>query len=295
MADDGLHGDVLAGDGIFGTTLPVQPNGTIIEFHVSASDGALTRNWPAPVLGDEAALTPSQNANCLYQVDDTVYSAAMPLYRIVMKAADKIELAFINSGGTGARPTLDGLNATAFPSGVMTMPVEATEHAGPIVIHRKELRPDSGGAGKQRGGLGQYMEVGPRQGFAMEFRAQLDRMKFPARGRKGGASGGPTVVQLSDGTQYPAKARFHVPEDQTVQLAFPGGGGMGDPKSRDLQAVARDVMSHRIVLGFDAVADNITPAQVVERILAMVPPPTPVWNTQQRQAAHTQHRYQPQG
>jgi MoxR-like ATPase len=44
--------------------------------------------------------------------------------------------------------------------------------------------------------------------------------------------------------------------------------------------VARDVMSHRIVLGFDAVADNIAPAQVIERIVAMVPPPTPVWNAQ---------------
>ena len=37
-------------------------------------------------------------------------------------------------------------------------------------------------------------------------------------------------------------------------------------------------MAHRIVLGFDAVADNIAPAQVIERIVAMVPPPTPVWN-----------------
>jgi MoxR-like ATPase len=46
----------------------------------------------------------------------------------------------------------------------------------------------------------------------------------------------------------------------------------------DVQAVARDVMAHRIVLGFDAVADNINPVQVIERILAMVPPPTPVWN-----------------
>jgi MoxR-like ATPase len=43
-------------------------------------------------------------------------------------------------------------------------------------------------------------------------------------------------------------------------------------------------MSHRLVLGFDAVADNITPAQVVERIVAMVPPPTPVWNGQAPQA-----------
>ena len=46
----------------------------------------------------------------------------------------------------------------------------------------------------------------------------------------------------------------------------------------DVQAVARDVMSHRLTLAFDAVADNITPPQVVERIIAMVPPPTPVWN-----------------
>ncbi|HIW28539.1 MAG TPA: MoxR family ATPase, partial [Candidatus Luteococcus avicola] len=49
----------------------------------------------------------------------------------------------------------------------------------------------------------------------------------------------------------------------------------------DVQAVALDVMSHRLVLGFDAVADNIAPQQVIERILAMVPPPTPVWNDAQ--------------
>ena len=101
MADDGLHGDTLAGDGIFGASLPVQPNGTIIEFYVSATDGTLSRTWPAPVFGDDAALTPQQTAGCLYQVDDTVYAGAMPIYRLVMKAADKTELAYINSGGTG--------------------------------------------------------------------------------------------------------------------------------------------------------------------------------------------------
>jgi MoxR-like ATPase len=51
----------------------------------------------------------------------------------------------------------------------------------------------------------------------------------------------------------------------------------------DVQAVAKNVMAHRIVLGFDAVADNISSAQVVERIIAMVPPPTPVWNSGQAQ------------
>jgi MoxR-like ATPase len=57
----------------------------------------------------------------------------------------------------------------------------------------------------------------------------------------------------------------------------------------DVQSVAKDVMAHRIVLGFDAVADNIAPAQVIERIVAMVPPPTPVWNQQ----SGTNHQNQP--
>ncbi|MGB7962689.1 MAG: MoxR family ATPase [Propionicimonas sp.] len=62
----------------------------------------------------------------------------------------------------------------------------------------------------------------------------------------------------------------------------------------DVQAVARDVMAHRLLLSFDAVADDITPVQVIERIVAMVPPPTPVWNAQQRQVAHGQHQYTPE-
>ncbi|MEL4504404.1 MoxR family ATPase [Luteococcus sp. H138] len=62
----------------------------------------------------------------------------------------------------------------------------------------------------------------------------------------------------------------------------------------DVQAVAPDVMAHRLVLGFDAVADNIAPAQVVERILAMVPPPTPVWNEQTRKQQHEQHSVHPE-
>lgn len=61
----------------------------------------------------------------------------------------------------------------------------------------------------------------------------------------------------------------------------------------DVQAVAKDVMAHRLVLGFDAVADNVDPLDVVDRILAMVPAPTPVWNDQQRAQAHTQHAHEP--
>ncbi|SDB86293.1 MoxR-like ATPase [Raineyella antarctica] len=62
----------------------------------------------------------------------------------------------------------------------------------------------------------------------------------------------------------------------------------------DVQAVARDVMAHRLQLSFDAVADDIDPIQVVDRVLAVVPAPTPVWNQQQREAAQQQHAYRPE-
>ncbi|NCO87860.1 MAG: hydantoinase B/oxoprolinase family protein [Rhodobacterales bacterium] len=156
-------------------------------------------------------------------------------------AGRRAEVLCFNSGGTGARPGLDGLSATAFPSGVMTMPVEATEHAGPVVIWRKELRPDSGGAGRRRGGLGQVMEVGARDGYAFDFSAMFDRMHHPARGRAGGQAGGATEVTLSDGTTLPGKGRTAVPPGATVRLAFPGGGGIGDPRDRDRAAVRADL------------------------------------------------------
>ncbi|MEO0618948.1 MAG: hydantoinase B/oxoprolinase family protein, partial [Pseudomonadota bacterium] len=96
-------------------------------------------------------------ALCNFQVSLRPRSDALASDPDVGDGVTRAEVLTFNSGGSGARPSLDGLNATAFPSGVMTMPVEATEHTGPVVIWRKELRPDSGGPGTYRGGLGQVM------------------------------------------------------------------------------------------------------------------------------------------
>ena len=187
--------------------------------------GALDQILPATVPAEGAG------ALCNFQVS----------LRPTQQGGRRAEVLCFNSGGAGARPTVDGLNATAFPSGVMTMPVEATEHAGPVIIWRKELRPDSGGAGACRGGLGQYMEVGARAGHVFDFSAMFDRVDHPARGRAGGGAGGATKVSLSDGTTLGGKGRTTVPEGQTVRLAFPGGGGYGDPAARDRAAVKRDL------------------------------------------------------
>lgn len=151
------------------------------------------------------------------------------------------EVLTFNSGGAGARPGLDGMSATAFPSGVMTMPAEATEQTGPIVIWRKELRPDSGGAGEYRGGLGQYMEIGARKGHEFDISAMFDRVNHPARGRRGGAEGGPTSIAQDDGTQMRGKGRQHVPHGRKVMLSLPGGAGYGAPADRDPVLVRRDL------------------------------------------------------
>ena len=151
------------------------------------------------------------------------------------------EVLTFNSGGAGARPTLDGLNATAFPSGVMTMPIEATEHTGPVIIWRKELRADSGGAGSYRGGLGQFMEVGVVEGHEFDFSAMFDRIDHPARGRAGGQAGAATSLGLDDQTRMRGKGKQFVPHGRKVMIACPGGGGYGDPAKRDRAAVRRDL------------------------------------------------------
>ena len=146
-----------------------------------------------------------------------------------------------NSGGSGARPAIDGMNATAFPSGVMTMPVEATEQVGPVIIWCKELRPDSGGPGQYRGGLGQFMEVGVQDGHEFDLQAMFDRVQHPARGRRGGKAGAATTIAHDDGAAMRGKGKQFVAPGRTVKMAFPGGGGYGDPKERDSDAVRADL------------------------------------------------------
>ncbi len=155
--------------------------------------------------------------------------------------ARRSEVLTFNSGGSGARPSADGLNATAFPSGVMTMPIEATENVGPLIIWRKELRPDSGGAGQYRGGLGQYMEVGATAGHEFDFSAMFDRVDHPAQGRQGGQDGACTVIAQDDGTPMKGKGRQFVPHGRKVMLEFPGGAGYGSVAQREKSAVRNDL------------------------------------------------------
>jgi N-methylhydantoinase B len=151
------------------------------------------------------------------------------------------EIITFNSGGTGARRTQDGLNATAFPSGVRTMPVEATENVAPVVLWRKELKPDSGGAGRTRGGVGQIMEIATKGDLEFAVNASFDRIAHAPKGREGGLNAAPGRVAEKTGKLLRTKGFQVIPDGERLILELPGGAGMGDPTLRDPILVARDV------------------------------------------------------
>lgn len=148
-----------------------------------------------------------------------------------------------HSGGAGARPRLDGLSATPFPSGIRNVPVEVTEAITSLVIWKKEFREDSGGAGTYRGGLGQTMVIGNRADAPLTFYARYERVENAPKGRQGGQPGAKGRLSLGSGSAHvKAKGIQTIPEKDTIIIEMPGGGGYGSPLARDPEAVAKDVM-----------------------------------------------------
>jgi N-methylhydantoinase B len=236
---------------------PDIPNnaGSLAPFRVTAPKGCiLNAQPPVPVamrhtLGQ---MTPDLVYGCLSQALPDIVPAEgascmydLPL-RHVADAADlghqtfAIELVF--SGGTGARPTLDGLSATAFPSGVWGSQVETTEAAAPIIVHSRELRPDSGGAGKFRGGLGQHIEISSTINEDIMLFLSVERVKNAAKGRHGGMDGAKGRIRMGlDGPDLPSKGEFRIKAGKTLVFETPGGGGFGLPTQREADTLTDDI------------------------------------------------------
>jgi len=207
---------------------PVAMRHTLGQMTPDLVYGCLSQALPGQV--------PAEGASCMYD---------LPL-RHVAEAVDRgdtqfaIELVF--NGGTGARPNLDGLSATAFPSGVWGSQVETTEAVAPVLISRRDLRMDSGGAGRFRGGLGQHLEITATKDQDMLLFLSVERIVNPAKGRHGGLAGAPGRVQIGhDGPDLPGKGEIRIKSGQTLVFQTPGGGGFGPPEQRTSTAVDRDV------------------------------------------------------
>ena len=251
--------------GSFGIKVVVAPDipnnwASLLPFRFVIPEGCILnapRPYPVSVRHVIGHLLPDLMMGCLHQaVPDRVAaegssclwnpplrggSAVSGQARGNQRVLPDFEIITFNSGGTGARPALDGLDATAFPSGVRTMPVEATENVAPVVFWRKELRPDSAGAGLTRGGFGQIMEIAGKGDLEFAVNAVFDRVANPPRGRNGGQDGAAGVVALKSGATLRTKGFQVVPDGERLMLKLPGGGGMGEAGQRDPAMVARDV------------------------------------------------------
>lgn len=179
---------------------------------------------------------PSEGASCMYD---------LPLRHVAetaLNGGEQFALELVFNGGTGARPSLDGLSATAFPSGVWGSQIETTEAVAPVLFTRRELKQDSGGAGTFRGGLGQHIEL--RSSIDEDFMVFLsvERVLNPAKGRHGGLAGAAGRIRIGhDGADLPSKGEVRVTAGKTLVFETPGGGGFGPPLERDGNSLQRDI------------------------------------------------------
>jgi N-methylhydantoinase B len=244
---------------------PDVPNnaGSLEPITVSAPEGCVLnarRPWPVAARHTVGQMLPDVVFGCLHQVikGGVPAEGASSLWNPQIfgggSLVDEVEegtdanslpefsTVIFHCGGTGARPEKDGLSATSFPSGVRTIPVEATESIAPVVFHRREFRESSGGAGLRRGGLGQVIEIGGAGATPVALLCNFERVKNPARGRDGGQSGAAGTVTLRSGRPIRPKGRQTVPPRDAIRLELPGGGGFGDPRGRDPERVRDDVL-----------------------------------------------------
>jgi len=156
----------------------------------------------------------------------------------------------VGAGGSGARSTEDGLDCIDTDvTNCMNTPVEATEVASPIRIRRYDLWQDSGGPGRQRGGLG-YRKRFEMLEDGVTFTHRRDRHDFQPWGLQGGrpAPTCRTVVRRTDGTteSLPSQAVVSLDAGDVVDVYTTGGGGYGPPSERSVEALRRDLREETV-------------------------------------------------
>jgi N-methylhydantoinase B len=230
--------------------------GSYQAISVAAPEGSiLNPRFPAPVGARQ--LTGHLLAGVIYKaladvIPDRIIaeSGAAPSMRALFSGldrnGDRFSQVLFATGGMGASPHRDGLPTTSFPTNVGAGSIEAFESVSPLVVWRKQLRPDSGGAGRFRGGLGQEAEIEVRSPSPLRLSLLSDRRDHPALGVLGGEPGAPALIEFGDGTLPHPKSRTTIAPGTRLRMIYAGGGGYGDPKARDPDAVASDLRDEYI-------------------------------------------------
>ncbi len=146
------------------------------------------------------------------------------------------------SGGFGALDGLDGRQCMPGSSNMGYMPVEVFEPRSNVTVLRKSLRPDSGGAGRFRGGAGQTVEMRNDTGHDLVVFQMGNRTRFAAQGLFGGEAGALRSHWIND-VQVPAQGSHVLQTGDRLRLEQAGGGGYGPAEHRPDATVAQDVLA----------------------------------------------------
>ncbi|MAH83203.1 MAG: hypothetical protein CBB68_02420 [Rhodospirillaceae bacterium TMED8] len=237
--------------------LPIKMNeGTLKPLTIKADEGSILNcTFPAPVFARTSV------GNYLAEVIFEALADAIPnritagagstpmwgQYYFGRRRRDGGSFAPLNvvNGGLGARPDRDGVSCLSFPVNVGNTPIEVLESDIPILIHQRALWPDSAGAGKYRGGLGQVFEVevlkgpqGPDGAILASFRA--GRLTLSVPGFLGGGNAKKGELYINGSTQNSGIQRELNPGDKFL-CRIPGGGGLGNPEDRSEAMIQRDL------------------------------------------------------
>jgi N-methylhydantoinase B len=176
-------------------------------------------------------------------------------------------------GGFGARPNKDGINCIAAGiSNTMNTPVELMETAFPLRIERYEVNPDSGGAGRYRGGCGVIRVWRMLEGADATCALCMERMTSPPFGLAGGKAGAAadvTLTALDGATRHlPSKGAFAAPAGSVVHMITPGSGGFGPSAARDRAAIGRDLIDGYVSMAGAERDYGITDAEALRKTAA---------------------------
>ena len=233
---------------------PNAPNnaGTLAPITVSAPEGCLLNATPpAPVWGRHLSghYVPPAIFGALAQIlpDKVCAESGSPLWNVYFSGkkpngdGNFFKMFFMN-GGHGARSHGDGPGCLSFPSNVSNQPIEAFEHQAPLLVTEKALVPDTGGAGKYRGGNAQRIGFISRSDQPVTMTIRHERVGFPPRGLLGGEVGS-VGIDMVNGRKIPAKSRTELKPGDEVSFQTPGGGGLFPPGERESEMIEKDARS----------------------------------------------------
>ena len=223
-------------EGIFRCVEVSAPAGTLVNptFPVAVGGRMATGHYlPTAIFGALADVIP----------DRVIAPCGSPLWSIIQTGVRPNGKTYANvlffNGGMGATPQADGQSCLAWPSNVSNVPIELVERNSPLFFHRKAMRPDSGGRGRYRGGLGQDILLESRSDTNIGIIFMAERCKFAAPGLRGGSDGGLGIVEI-DGKPADYRVNHVLAKGQTIRLATPGGAGYGSENERSPEARDRD-------------------------------------------------------